>query len=119
MSDDDDEKAAVKRVEEIARKTVSEVLGGLFDSGKYDVVEKGPTSRSRRASRDDDGADEPRGGRSIRDEVLAAVNAAKEKDAEQSERQKLQDKIRELEERTERKPRQFRPITRAMWGDED
>jgi hypothetical protein len=116
MNDTDpDESAALEKVAQVARTEISKALEHLFSSGKYDVMETGSGGGggSRRQSRQEDTS------RSVRDEVLAAVTAAKEKDQEKSERQSLLDKIRDLEAKAERKPRQHRPITTAMWGEDD
>jgi hypothetical protein len=117
---DDQEKAALAKVEEVARKAVSDVLGKLFDSGEYDVEDDSGkrTPAPRRSRRRDDEDDTPSRS-TIRGEVQAAIRAAKEKDEQQSKEQKLNDRIRELEQSRERQPRQHRPITQKLWGYSD
>lgn len=106
------------------REVVSDVLGGLFKSGRADV-------------HDDDGDDDDRGRRrggrrgtrgggvdvdDIGRQVEEAVARVAERDKRTKAEQATEDRLKALEERTakpEKTPREFRKITKIMWGDPD
>lgn len=64
----------------------------------------------------------PAGAGSVDEQVRAAVAAAREQDAARSAEEKRQkeidDRIRGLEERTEKRPTERSRLTKWMWGEE-
>jgi hypothetical protein len=56
---------------------------------------------------------------SVEQQVAKAVADAKEKEERKTEAQKIDDRLRELEKRTEKPPREQRGITRFFWGSDE
>lgn len=62
-------------------------------------------------------------GGSIDEQVNRAVAAARERDAqltaEEERRKGVDDRIKALEQRTEKRPSEVRPLTRWLWGSDE
>lgn len=121
MADDDKKDPAqpakdAGSVDESAiRKVVADVLGGLFKGGKADVDDDDDQPKGKRRRGQDDDTD-------IGAQVDAALQKVAKRDAQTKREQELQDRLKALEEKTatpERVPRQYRKITKLMWGGDD
>lgn len=106
--------------ESAVRRIVSDVLGGLFTSGRADVTDKddqdkGGRGRGRGRGRDDDAGD-------IQSQVEAAVKKVRDKDTRDAAEKSREERLAAVEAKLakpEKTPKQQRRSTRFMWGAED
>lgn len=107
----DPPQGGTEKLKTLIQQVVGETLGSLFESGKADVA-VGGSGRGRAGQ----GSDVD-----IEGQVKRAVAASKEEDKRTASEQARDAKIAELEAKlsgTEQEPKQYRRITKAIWGED-